>query len=93
MPADECIHMLERSQCAYCAPRRNYAPVITQEAWEGMADVAEEAEASDFGPWVEALWGADCRGCGGKVRPGDMIRFSNAEDAFVCRECGSPETA
>lgn len=57
--------------------------------WQGMAELASIEEARDFGPWVQSQYRSPCKACGYRWEPGEMIRYSEDEQGWICSECGS----
>jgi hypothetical protein len=58
----------------------------TEHGWQEML---ERAAVHGSGPWVIAERYGDCRGCAARLEPGEMTRFCEDEDGWVCSSCGS----
>jgi hypothetical protein len=76
----------------YGTDRYQLGPESNWPALAEQAAVAAEAEAqADMGPEIEARYSGTCRGCGQRWDPGEYIRFSEDEGAWLCAVCGSDD--
>lgn len=57
--------------------------------WADLASAAQAEQEAAFGRWIPSKYDGTCQGCGYRWEAGEMIRFSNDEQAWVCSECGS----
>ena len=92
-----CRHGLDQASCLDCRPTRALITPHTQR-YGTIAEIlnpdfaalfAQAQRGDGLGRWITAQYDGICRGCGFRWEPGDMIRFAESEDGFVCSECGS----
>jgi hypothetical protein len=63
-------------------------PVRTVEPdWDNIEELARQAADQEVGPTIEATYDQSCPGCGGRIRAGELITFSEGETAWVCGGC------
>lgn len=69
-------------------PAAPYAGGQRDNDWAELSALAE-IEQPDMSRWAPARWDGTCAGCGFRWEPGDLIRYCEDEQGWICSECGS----
>lgn len=63
--------------------------VFSPPQWDTMAATAATAADTGLGSWRPAKYDGHCRACGQAIAEGDMIRWCDDEEGWVCETCGT----